>query len=86
MKLTYVGVHDEVAVALPLGGEARVKRGQSLSTSEEHGRSLLMQPSNWAEEAPRAAKATLAAKAEPKADEAEPDEGSDDTPETKETD
>ena len=43
----YVGPHDEVLVPLPLGGEAKVARGQTFSTTDEHAEGLCEQVNNW---------------------------------------
>ena len=48
MKITYIGTHDEVEVPLPLGGSAYVASGASIDTTDEHGKALLEQTSNWA--------------------------------------
>ena len=46
-NVRYVGPHDAVVVALPLGGEDVVARGDVLKTSDEHAASLCEQVNNW---------------------------------------
>ena len=49
-KIKYIGPYDEVIVPLPLGGEASVKRGEHLKTSDDHAANLGLQTS-WEVEA-----------------------------------
>jgi len=61
-KITYVGPHLAVSLPWPDGGEALVKRGQTVETTTEHAERLLEQTSNW--QSPRTSAADKADKAE----------------------
>jgi hypothetical protein len=60
-----------VIVPLPLGGEVEVAPGDVLSTSDEHGRSLLEQPANWEAEPESKKQAPVEVKSAPAEDETE---------------
>lgn len=46
-RITYIGPHEAVELAMPSGQNVVVERGESLETTPDHAAALCDQATNW---------------------------------------